>query len=341
MAADDAPRFEPRDAGRDVVVVGASAGGVEALQTLLRDLPADLPAAVLVVLHLSAAGESVLARILDRVTPLYCAPAADGELLRHGRVYVAPPGTHLLVEPDRVRLSYGPRENGHRPAVDPLFRSAADVFDGRVCGIVLTGTRDDGTAGLAHVKRRGGYALVQAPEDAAYPGMPSSAIGAVVVDEVLPVADLGAALETAVRGSAAAGTSADAPAVALPDASLDGPPGLTELVCPECGGAITERHDNGIRSFTCHVGHRYGPHSFVAEQADQVEAALWSAVRSLEDRGKLMRRMATVAEEGGRPHSALQFVERAEQADAHVKILRETLEHSPVLERDWPPEDPT
>src|SRR5438067_12132886 len=180
--------------GHDTIVIGASAGGVDALQQLVAGLPADLPAAVFVVLHISPHGPSVLPRILSRAGPLRAAHPKDREAIRPGRVYVAPPDYHLLVSNGRVRVTRGPRENGHRPAVDALFRPAARSRGPRVVGAVLSGVLDDGTAGLLAVKQAGGLAVVQNPADALYSGMPQSALDNVAVDYTLPVADIPAVL---------------------------------------------------------------------------------------------------------------------------------------------------
>ena len=185
--------------GHDLIVVGASAGGVEALVELARGLPRNVPAAICVVLHLPADSTSMLPQILGRAGALPAAHARDGEILRHGHVYVAPPDSHLVVEPGRLRLLGGPRENGHRRSVDVLFRTAAQEYGSRVIGVVLSGTLDDGTAGLLAIKRRGGLAVVQQPADARYPGMPQSALEHVVVDQVLPVRDIPAALSRLAR----------------------------------------------------------------------------------------------------------------------------------------------
>ena len=173
--------------GRDIIVIGASAGGVEALSQLARHLPADLPAAVFVVLHVPPYSPGLLPRILSRSRTLPASHPADGEAIRNGRITIAPPDHHLLLEGGRIRLTRGPRENGHRPAVDPLFRTAACSFGPRVVGVVLSGTLDDGTAGLAAIKQRDGVAVVQDPDEALYTGMPRSAMESVAVDYCLPI----------------------------------------------------------------------------------------------------------------------------------------------------------
>ncbi|HEU4628992.1 MAG TPA: chemotaxis protein CheB, partial [Gemmatimonadaceae bacterium] len=175
---------------RAVIVIGASADGVEALQEVISRLPADLPAAVLVVLHVASGAPSVLPRILDRRAALGVSHARDGEPIVPGHVFVAPPDFHLLVKDGRLKLLRGPRENGVRPAVDPLFRSAADAYGPAVVGVVLSGTLDDGTLGLGMIKRAGGLAVVQDPDEALFDGMPRNAVERVRVDHVVPLAEI-------------------------------------------------------------------------------------------------------------------------------------------------------
>lgn len=188
------------DGRRDLVVIGASAGGVEVLTRVVKDLPSDLPAAICIVLHVAPGSPSLLADILGRAGTMPCRPARDGERLREGVILVAPPDHHLAIEGSQVRLSVGPRENGHRPAVDVLFRSAARALDSRVVGVVLSGTRDDGAAGLAVIKAKGGGTIVQDPRDAMHPGMPASAIANVTVDAIVPAALVASTIAAMVRG---------------------------------------------------------------------------------------------------------------------------------------------
>jgi two-component system, chemotaxis family, protein-glutamate methylesterase/glutaminase len=196
---------EKSDGHRDLVVIGASAGGVEVLTRVARDLPPDLRAAICIVLHIAPGSPSMLAHILGRAGRLPCRPARDGERLRRGTILVASPDHHLVIEDGHVRLTVGPRENGHRPAIDVLFRSAAAALDSRVVGVVLTGTRDDGSAGLAVIKAAGGGTIVQDPAEATYGGMPASAIANVAVDAIVPSDRVASTIASMVNGTAAGG----------------------------------------------------------------------------------------------------------------------------------------
>src|SRR3954453_3600074 len=231
----------PRTAQRDIVVMGASAGGVETLAELAAGLPPEFPAAVFVVLHLLPTAHSVLPDILDRAGPLPAGVAQSGDEIDRGRIYVAPPDRHLLLVPDGVRLTRGPRENGPRPALDPLFRSAARVYRQRVVAVVLSGSLDDGTAGLRLVKRMGGTTVAQEPTDALYPSMPASAVTNGAADLVAPVRDIPALLcdlvDTPIEPDERAAPHAGDLEPAEPDRSDDEPTAgdLTGLPCPEFG----------------------------------------------------------------------------------------------------------
>jgi two-component system chemotaxis response regulator CheB len=234
-------------ASRDIVVLGASAGGIEALSALLAAVPEDLDAAVFVVVHMPTTGGSALSRILDHAGPLPAAAAEDGEPIRPGRVYVAPADHHLLVSGDVVLARRGPRENGHRPAIDPLFRSAARWFGARVIGGVLSGTLDDGAAGLSAVKRQGGLTVVQDPADARFADMPRVALARIDADLVAPAAELGRQLAVLVCMPAPEGprpTPTMIEEVQLmetlePSAPQDERPGApSQWGCPDCGGVL-------------------------------------------------------------------------------------------------------
>ncbi len=308
----------------EVVAVGASAGGVEALVRLVGGLPGDLAAAVFIVLHIGQSGTSTLARILDRAGALPAATAIDGEPVDPGRIYVAPPGFQLTLAGGTVSVRRSPRENGHRPAVDPLFRSAAEAFGPRAAAVVLSGTRDDGTRGLATVKRLGGVTLVQDPDEARYDGMPRSGLTHVEVDGIMRCDELAAAIVALTRHADQREQTAPARLHPLPG----GAPSTvrpSRFVCPDCGGVLSERREGEVEYFRCSVGHAWSFETLFAEQADQLEAALWAAVRSLEDRAVLLRRMAHRAVHSGRSISAGAMEQRAGETAAQAATLRSAL----------------
>jgi two-component system chemotaxis response regulator CheB len=308
------------DGRHDLVVIGASAGGVEALRRVVAALPADLEAAVCVVLHIAPGSASALAGILERAGDLPCRRAEDGAPLRPGEILVAPPDHHLAVEEDRVRLTVGPRENNHRPSVDVLFRTAAAARGKRVVGVILSGMRDDGAAGLAVIQARGGATVVQAPSDALYPEMPMSALEMIDVDAVVTAAEMGQTIAAIVRGE-------NLPAEASGSRAPDDPEQGERLtsVCPECGGVLTEQTEAGAQQWECHVGHRYSPASLLHAQAARVEAALWTAVRALRDRAALLDRMAEGAEGRGRPAATARFRQQAQDAREQAETVRSAL----------------
>src|SRR5262245_61159933 len=315
---------------RDIVVIGASAGGVQALDQLVERLPPELPASVFVVLHLAAGGRSVLPSILARMGPLPAAVPEEQQLPERGHIYVAPPDRHLLLVGEDVRLTGGPRENGHRPAIDPLFRSAARTYGPRVVAVVLSGTLDDGAAGARMVRDRGGFVIVQEPQDALYADMPQNTIDVAGADAVLPAAGIAAKICELVDEQLP-----DPPeevvdpeqqeADELMDAQLavNGTP--TELACPDCGGALWEREDGDLVRFGCRVGHVYSPESLVAEHGKALEQALWAALRGLEERSDLYRRMARRSQLAGRATIERRFRHRSESAERHATAIRDAI----------------
>jgi two-component system chemotaxis response regulator CheB len=316
-----------------IIVVGASAGGIEALRQLAAGLTADLAAPVCVVLHSAPQSPGVLDTILSRAGPLPAVAAVSGRRLQPGRIYVAPPDRHLLVEPGVVRLTRGPRENRFRPAIDPLFRSAAQVYGPGTIGVILSGNLDDGTAGLWAVKQLGGSTIVQHPDDALFPSMPLSAIANVRVDHIVPVDRIGELLLQLTSDPTGAPAAAPAPAhldievnIAKEQNALDA--GLKEIgqpsafACPECHGVLLELKEGGRTRFRCHTGHAYSISSLLAEVNERIEESLWGAVRALEEGGMLLR---TLAEHVKVAHDGEQARELTEQADAaheHADVVR-------------------
>lgn len=321
-------------ANRDLIVVGASAGGVEALRTLVSGLPSDLPATVMVVLHMPEGGRSALPGILARSGPLPALHPEDDHPLRHGQIVVAPPDHHLVVFDGVARLTHGPTENGHRPAIDPLFRSAARWHGSRVIAVSLSGTLDDGTAGQIAVAARGGLNVVQDPDDALYPGMPRSVLDHLDVDAVAPAARLGELLTQLVRRpldleNHPAPTDLLRKETAIMDptnpASPDPPGEPAGLGCPQCGGSLYEIVDGSLARYRCRVGHAWSPDSLLAEQSETLESALWLAVRTLEDRAALCRRSERSARDRGHNYTVRRYQLQAAEAEAAVRVLRGAL----------------
>jgi two-component system chemotaxis response regulator CheB len=324
--------------GHDIIVVGASAGGVQALVNLVPLLPQDLPAALFVVVHFPATATSVLPHLLERAGPLPAAHAQDGEPIQHGRIYVAPPDYHLLLKRGTVHLSRGPHENGHRPAIDVLFRSAALAYGPQVVGVVLSGTLDDGTAGLRAIKSRRGVAIVQDPAEALYGDMPRNALELVAVDHSLPLAGIAAALTRLAQepvteegnGLSLERLQFD---VAIADFNLDaieneGRPGQpSPFACPECGGVLWERDDGELLTFRCRVGHAYSPDTLLAHQTKALETALWTALRALEERASLLKRMIQRFHERDTPQLAVRFEQQYREAEQQAALLRHLLLH--------------
>ncbi len=324
-----------RSSRRNIVVIGASAGGIAALNEVMRGLPANFPAAIFVAVHTSPDNPGVLPQILRRAGVLPVEFAHDGDPIVLGRVYVAPPDHHLLLKRDHIRVLRGPKENGFRPAVDPLFRTAAATHGASVIGVVLSGGLNDGTHGLADIVERGGVAIAQDPADALIASMPLHAIQNVEVRRVLAAVDIPAALvelvsETVAPADAAAFDAPDdAPDMAeVLDSQLHSPAGPpTPYTCPECGGALWEHAVSGkLLRFRCRVGHAYTPEILAAEQEHGLELVLWSALRALEENAALCRRMAERNAAAGATDLARRYDADADQGDRRAAVLRKLLQ---------------
>lgn len=320
--------------GRDIVVIGGSAGGIEALQRLTASLPADLPAAVFVVLHTHPTSPGYLPQILARSGPLPAAHAEDGEPIAPGRIYVAPPDHHLLLEDGQTRLTKGPKENRSRPAVDPLFRSAAYFHGPRVIGVVLSGMLDDGTAGLWTIRDRGGRAVVQAPEDAQFPSMPESALRHVQVDYRVPATAMGPVLAGLVaepvperefhvpseRLQAETRIAMEDSALGLGILKLGE---LSPFVCPECHGALVQLQEGGMLRFRCHTGHAFSASSLLAMMTESVEESLWSTMRGIEESAMLLQHLARHLSETEAGELAARFEEKAREIRRRAEQIKQ------------------
>ncbi|HEY3886002.1 MAG TPA: chemotaxis protein CheB [Vicinamibacterales bacterium] len=317
-------------AKHDVIVIGASAGGVEAISRIVADLPREIRASIFVVLHISR-GRSMLPEILTRAGRLPASHPTDGEPLQYGRIYIAPPDQHMVVLDGAVRIVHTSSENGVRPAVDPLFRSAARAYGARVVAAILTGTLDDGTAGIAAVKEAGGVTIAQDPDEAFAPGMPRSAVAAGMIDHVLTLRDIPPLLSALAEADAPAalrhGPHVQAMEPDLADLQIartarDRPGQPSVFTCPECHGTLWEVDQRGLLRFRCRVGHVYSPESMVAAQADEVDRALWVALRTLEERAALAHRLAERGRQRDQTWVDRAFTVRARQAEAEAAQVR-------------------
>ena len=326
-------------ATRDIIVIGASAGGVQALSTLVADLSPNLPAAVFIVLHVSANAPSLLPVILARECSLDVAQVSDGEPIQRGRVYVAPPDQHLIIEDGHARLVHGPKENLHRPSIDTLFRSAARWGGTRVIGVILTGARDDGKVGMRAVQQRGGLTIVQDPLEATFSSMPMSVLHDIRVDYSLPLREIAPLLNTL-----SCEVADEEGRFSVPDevelesriaeqkmeseeliASVERLGKISRLTCPECHGALWEISDEDILRYRCHVGHAFTAEALNEGQSEMLEVALWSAVRALEEQMMLAHRIVERARKANHERAAITFERKAREAEEHSSVLRELL----------------
>jgi two-component system, chemotaxis family, protein-glutamate methylesterase/glutaminase len=357
---------------RDIIVIGGSAGSFDPLRIIISSLPASFPGSVLIVTHMMADFPSLLEEHLSSNSRVPVSQAADQEPIRRGHIYVARPDYHLTVEAGKMRVLRGPRENRHRPAIDPLFRTAARVYGQRVIGIILSGTLEDGSMGLFAVKQRGGIAIVQDPNEAASPEMPRRALGYATPHYVLKARDIVPNLMNLVqvdqdeivmpkkkapktngqktnghsrspnggrvRSSAktAEGTNGGAqPGRGAPITDGDNQSNLkaeyfdegegnpSVFACPECHGVLWELQEGNLLQFRCRVGHTYGSDSLVVELSAASEAALWAALRALEEKAAMQRRIA----DGMSSHltSAARLRDQSESDEAHARVLREMI----------------
>lgn len=319
-----------------IVVIGASAGGIEAVSKLIAKLPSDFPAPLFVVIHISPHSDSALPSIFSRAGALKAIHPRSGEKFSPGYIYVAPPDKHLLIKEGAIELARGPRENNHRPAIDVLFRTAAHTYNSLVIGIVLSGTLDDGTAGLLAIKQQGGIAIVQNPEEAMYSGMPLSAIETVKVDYILPVAEIATVLSRLVakpvnpkkippasKDMEMEADMAELKPEVMQNEERPGKPSV--FACPDCSGVLWEFDELNMMRFRCRTGHAFSAESLLAQQSESMEEAMWSALRALEEIAALRHRMAERAAKLGNKERAQNYRQEAHIAKRRALSIRQAI----------------
>lgn len=314
-----------------IIVIGSSAGGMTALKALVAQLPQDFPAAIFIVNHMSAAANGeALVNVLNKSGKLTCLQARDGHAFRAGNIYLAPPDQHMLVVKGKILITKGARENRSRPAIDPLFRSAAVAYGNRVIGIILTGYLDDGTSGMMAIKRCGGVCIAQDPDDAAYPDMPRSVIVNVGADYCLPIAGMGALLSDLVSRERPANKPApediviEAKIARRVLSDLPSVEALGDQVpynCPDCGGVLWQMAEGEFLRYRCHTGHAFSASVLLAQQTSKIEETLWVALRMFEERQNLLLTMSK--NEGDKSSSSIS--QRAQDSQVHIERIRAML----------------
>ena len=331
---------------RDIIVLGASAGGFTAMKRLFARIPSDLKAAVFIVWHISPEVRGILPDVLNGFNTLPASHAVNIEPVRMGRIYVAPPDHHLLLEKHTMRISRGPRENRFRPAIDPLFRSAAHAYGPRVIGVILSGALDDGSAGLWTVKEYGGLAVVQDPRDAEVSSMPESAIQAAKTDYVVPVDDMARLLAELVGqeivGESYKGKVGGLTQIENKIAMEDKPlkydfiefGELAPYTCPECHGVLTALKEGGRVRFRCHTGHGFTTDSLLSSVTANIEMNLWTAIRSIQECIMLLNHIGDHFAEVNEPKLAAMYFKKAKEAEKRADIVRQAVWNHEQLSKD-------
>ena len=322
-------------AKRDIIVIGSSAGGVMALRELVASLPADFQASIFVVQHVSPSSPSILPQILSRAGPLEAVHPQDGDPIETGRIYVAPPDHHMLVEDDRILIKKGPKENRFRPSIDALFRSAAYNYGPRVIGVVLTGLLNDGTSGMWSVKRLGGVGIIQQPEDAEYPSMPASVLEYVAVDYILPLTQIGSLLNELIQnpappapelnmdelerfklevGIAAQGDAFNMGVLKMGD--------FSPFACPECSGTLVRFEEGRLIRYRCHTGHAFTSSALLSEVTKSVEDSMWKTLRGLEETIMLLEQTSKQFADFGNAAAADEFLKKSNDTRELAQTIR-------------------
>lgn len=333
---------------RNIIVMGASAGGFEAFQQLIALLPSNLDAAIFIVWHMAPTGRGVLPQVLGKLTSIPVAHAGDGEPIQTNRIYVAPPDHHLLLEDGHVRVTHGPKENRFRPAIDPLFRSAAYAYGNRVMGVLLSGALDDGTAGMWAIKHRGGLALVQDPQEASVAAMPQNAIQQVTIDFIGPLAQLAprlvqlagedvpqklpVSMEEDEKTKTEIRIAADETALGL-TLSRYGQP--SAYACPDCHGVLTRITEGPLVRFRCHTGHAYSADSLLAAITEKIEDSLYNAIRGVDESVLLLNQLGDQFAEANQPRQAAFCFQKAQESSQRGDLIRQAARtHEPLSQEN-------
>lgn len=334
-------------AKRDIVVVGASAGGVKALTEFVRSIPEDFAGSIFVVLHIPPSSPSNLPAILTRAGALKAVHPKDGERIKPGRIYVAPPDHHMLLEEKSVLVKKGPEENRFRPSIDALFRSAAYVYGPRAIGVVLSGLLNDGTSGLWSIKRLGGIAIIQEPKDADYPSMPVNVISYVAVDYTMPAIQMGAllgklTLETRFKKVKLSKKDMQLLDMEVTISKQDNAfemgimnmGELTPFTCPECHGVLVRLQEGKFIRFRCHTGHAYTASALLADVTKKVEEILWQGMRGLEETTLLLKQIGKHFKKQGLKAAADIFLEKAEMTTKRARVIHDSVFKQELLSED-------
>jgi two-component system, chemotaxis family, protein-glutamate methylesterase/glutaminase len=318
--------------GHNIVVIGTSAGGLEALDSLVGQLPSDLPSTLFVVQHMAPENTGVaLLQRLGKHRSFHCSIATNGEEFQTGRIYISPADHHLLVKKKHVLVTKGARENRYRPGIDPLFRSAASTHGPHVVGVLLTGVLDDGTAGLLAIKRCGGVTIVQDPKEAAYPEMPQSALNNLDVSHCAPISEIAVLLEKYARQPA--GKAREVPNAVRIEATIaervlsdvaqvNGLGSQVPYNCPNCGGVLWEMTAAGLVRYRCHTGHSFTAKALLTSQTEKIEETLWVSLRMFEERKNLLNNLAKTEKF---PAIKRKYVEQVKAAEIHIQRIRAML----------------
>lgn len=329
---------------RNIIVIGASAGGFEAIRQLTALLPPDLDAAIFIVWHMSPDVPGLLPQVINRNKKILAVNAVDHEPICMNRIYVAPPDRHLLLEKGLVRVTRGPKENRFRPAIDPLFRSAAYIYGSSVIGIVLSGALDDGTAGLWTIKSRGGMAIVQDPKEAEVPSMPESALSAVAIDYRLPIAEIAPLISRLVAEPVVEKKEIDmeeqrktdtevkiALQKTLPEDAVLTFSQPTTYACPECHGVLSSIKEGDITRYRCHTGHAYSADSLLTAITENIEDSLWNAIRSVEESVILLNNLGDHYAACNQPKLAATYFKKAKEAQGRAGLIRQAVQNHEKL----------